>query len=70
MAAAYADSMQAIGLPPLDPSECPHSFSQAGYAGQVVCAKIDLARFAKVNQTRSSWSYISSLAMVAKVCTI
>lgn len=67
MAAAYADSMSSIGLPPLNPQDCTKAFSQAGYAGQLVAAKIDLDRFATVNQTRSNWTFISELAMLTEV---
>ena len=67
MAAAYADSMENIGLPPLDPSACALAFDHSGYAGQFVCANIDLSRFAKVNQTRSKWSYIATLPFIPEV---
>ena len=67
MAAGYADSMRSIGLPPLPPSACAQAFRVAGYAGRFVRARMDLQRFAQVNQVKSGWSYVSQLAMLPQV---
>ena len=67
MAASYADSMQAIGLPPLPPPACPEAFASAGYSGRLIRARIHVARFAQVNQAKGKWTYVSSLAMVPQV---
>ena len=67
MAASYAESMRSIGLPPLPPSACAQAFWGAGYAGRLVRTRMDLQRFAQVNQVKSGWSYISQLAMLPQV---
>ena len=67
MAASYAASMQAIGLPALSPSACAETFQRAGYSGKAILANLDISKFSQVNQVRSKWSYVSQLAMLPKV---
>ena len=67
MAASYAASMQAIGLPALPPSACAETFASVGYSGKAIIANLDISKFSQVNQVRSKWSYISQLAMLPKV---
>ena len=59
--------MQAIGLPPLPLPACPEAFASAGYAGRLIRARVDVARFAQVNQAKGKWTYLSSLAMMPQV---
>ena len=67
MAASYAASMQAIGLPALPPSACAETFARMGYGGKAILANLDISKFSQVNQVRSNWSYISQLGMLPKV---
>lgn len=67
MAADYAQSMRAIGLPPMPPAACAQAFSGAGYSGKAIQTGMDLARFSLVNQTKSKWPFVAQLQALPQV---
>ena len=68
MAASYADSMRAIGLHPLPPAATYDAFATAGSAPRMVRVRMDMARFAQVNQAKSKWAFLDNLTEVPQVC--
>lgn len=64
MAAEHADSMRALGLHGLAPSEAARAFAEAGYAPRGVRAGIAASRFRAVNTAKGPWSFLRQLAAV------
>lgn len=64
MAAEHADSMRALGLHGLAPSEASRAFAEAGYAPCGVRAGIAAPRFRAVNTAKGPWSFLRQLAAV------
>lgn len=64
MAAAAADSMRALGLHALHPSEARAAFDAGGCAPQHVRVQLDLAKFTKINQARGRWRFLDQLLTV------
>ena len=61
MAATYADSMLAVGLTPLHPTEACRAFENVGLASQLVYGSISIKVFRKVNTTKGSWPFVEYL---------
>lgn len=66
MAAAYADSMRSIGLHPLPPSDAHSAFQTAGYAPQLVRARIAHSQFCRVNTVKGPWPFLNQLSRISK----
>ena len=61
MAATYADSMLAVGLKPLHPSEACSAFERIGLASRLVYVGISIKLFRKANTTKGPWSFVDYL---------
>ena len=61
MAATYADSMLAVGLKPLHPSEACSAFERVGLASQLVYVGISIKLFRKANTTKGPWPFVEYL---------
>ena len=58
MAATYADSMLAVGLRPLHPSEACRAFESIGLASRLVYVGISIKLFQKANTTKGPWPFV------------
>jgi len=62
MAAAHAGGLAALGVHALAPGGVTAAFWAAGYAPRPVRARLDVARFARINQARGRWALLDRLA--------
>ena len=61
MAATYADSMLAVGLRSLHPSEACLAFESIGLASRLVYVSISIKLFRKANTTKGPWPFVDCL---------
>ena len=69
MAAAHAADMTAVGLVPLPPSTAAAAFADARFVPRLICARISIARFSKVNTVKGPWPLLDHLACFSSEST-